>query len=94
MCTTSMSNKQLGLALNDIAMQADTIRRLVNIAVCSVSDEEAKAALIEAIDTAAAHVGLVADMALQCVEPVSVVRGDAVKWVMPPAYFHGGGHEL
>lgn len=94
MCKNSMSNQQLCLALSDIAMQADTIRKLVNIAVCSVSDEEAKAALIEAIDTAAAHVGLVADMALQRVGPVSVVRGDAVKWVMPPAYFHGGGHEL
>ena len=94
MCKNSMSNQQLGLALSDIAMQADTIRKLVNIAVCSVSDEEAKAALIEAIDTAAAHVGLVADMALQRIAPVSVVRGDAVKWVMPPAYFHGGGREL
>lgn len=94
MCNTTMSNQQLALALSDIAMQADTIRKLVNIAVCSVSDEDAKAALIEAIDTAAAHVGLVADMALQRVAPVSVVRGDAVKWVMPPAYFHGGDHVL
>lgn len=81
-----MTPQQISCVLSDIARQAATIDRLVNMLV-GVDDERDREALIASIDTAAARVGLVADMALQHFSSTFVVRGDAEQWTMPPLYF-------
>lgn len=81
-----MTPQQISCVLSDIAKQAATIDRLVNMLV-DADDARDKEALIASIETAAARVGLVADMALQRFARAFVVRGDAEQWTMPPVYF-------
>jgi hypothetical protein len=77
--------KQLEFVLSGIAENADALERL--LIECVMSDEnDAIAQLLTASKTLAQQIGWAADLGVQKLGGVLIMKGSAEAWMMPPAY--------
>jgi len=77
--------KQLEYVLSGIAENADALERLlIECVMDSKSDEIAQ--LLTASQTLAQQIGWAADLGVQKLGGVMVMKGGAEAWMMPPAY--------
>ena len=77
--------KQLEFVFSGIAENADAITRLLTECVMS-NEEDVKAQLILAAETLAQTIGWAADLGVQKLGGVLIMKGSAEAWMMPPAY--------
>lgn len=78
-----LSGDQLGCVLEEIAVNASTIERLV-LEWARAPDSEAARAIPDALCALAQRIGWAADLANGGVG----LRGGAENWMMPPLYHH------